>query len=90
MEPRDVTDATLDDDDERELASDVGDLGERLRSLLDPGADLTHRTGEDISRTLRGRSALATGLDLLGLGVWTARTLLSDPHPRADEESEGI
>lgn len=72
-----------------ELDDDPSDLGSRLRSLLDPAEDLPNRTRQDVDRTLRGRSVLSTGLELLGLGVWTASTLLSDPPGDADGNREG-
>jgi hypothetical protein len=73
-------------DDELE---DDQELSARLRALFDPSADLRDRTASDVDRTLRGRSILATGLDLLGLGLWTTRALLSDPASPADQEQEG-
>lgn len=75
-----------DEDDELYLG---GDLGQQLRSLLDPDGDLSGRVHTDVDRTLRGRSVLATGLDLVGLGLWTARELLTDPPAHADEDLEG-
>lgn len=75
-------------DDALDQADDA--LSLRLRELLDPSAGLRNRTTHVVDRNLRGRSALATGLDLLGLGLWTARSLLSDPPPPADREDEGI
>ena len=76
----------LHDDDPDELD---GDLGIRLRHLLDPSEDLAQRTSLDVDRALRGRSVLATALDLLGLGAWTARALLTDPPADADRVPEG-
>ena len=66
------------------------ELSARLRALFDPSADLRDRTASDVDRVLRGRSLLTTGLDLLGLGLWTTRALLSDPATPADQEQEGI
>lgn len=74
---------------DEELEEDA-ELSARLRALFDPSADLRGRTANDIDRALRGRSLLATGLDLLGLGLWTTRALLSDPASPADREQEGI
>jgi hypothetical protein len=79
--PEDVPDEALEDD---------GELSARLRDLLDPSADLRDRTARDVDRALRDRSVLATALDLLGLGLWTTRALLSDPASPADQEQEGI
>lgn len=66
------------------------ELGLRLRSLLDPAGDLARRTSMDVDRTLRGGSVLATAFDLIGLGAWTARALLTDPPRDADQKAEGI
>lgn len=81
----DLDDAELDDD----LEADE-ELVLRLRSLLDPSEDLTTRTQVDVDRALRGRSVLATGFELLGLGVATVRTLLSHPPEPADREPGGL
>ncbi len=85
----DLDSAELDDDLDDDLPAD-SELVMHLRSLLDPSEDLTARTQVDVDRTLRGRSVLATGFELLGLGVATARELLSDPPLPADREPEGI
>lgn len=77
------------DDLDEELEEDL-ELSERLRALFDPSADLRDRTADDVGRALQGRSVLATALDLLGLGLWTTRALLSDPASPADQEQEGI
>ena len=74
---------------DEELEEDA-ELSARLRALFDPSTDLRDRTASDVDRALRGRSLLATGLDLLGLGLWTTRALLSDPASPADGEQEGI
>jgi hypothetical protein len=84
------SDLPLDPDEERELAATDGVLGAPLRALLDPDGSLTDRTTLDVDRALRGRSALSTGFELLGLGWHTARTLLSEPAPPADQDAEGI
>ena len=76
----DVPDEELEEDDE---------LSARLRALLDPSTDLRDRTRTDVDRALRGRSVLATVFDLLGLGLWTTRALLSDHAGPADQEQEG-
>ena len=76
------------EDLDQELEEDA-ELSARLRALFDPSTDLRDRTASDVDRTLRGRSILATGLDLLGLGLWTTRALLSDPASPADREQEG-
>lgn len=78
--PEEELDAELDHDDPR--------LRDELRQLLDPGTDLQRRASDDIDRTLRGRSFLTTGLDLIGLGWWTAKEMLRDDRPHADGEVE--
>jgi hypothetical protein len=86
IDPDDGFDDELDglDDD---LAD--GHLGEHLRALLAPDQDLERHTTHHVDRTLRGRSVLGTGLDLLGLGWLTMRELLTDEPRRADGEGEG-
>lgn len=86
-ETRDTHDA-LDTLDELELDAGDDDLGSKLRALLDPTRDLPDRTSIDVERRLRGRSVLATGFELLGLGAMTMRTLLSDEPAPADQVSE--
>lgn len=61
----------------------------KLRTLLDQPEDLSGRTARDLDRTLRGRSVLSTGMDLLGLGLRTAQLLLTDPTEPADQDREG-
>lgn len=78
----------LDATDELELDTGDDDLGVRLRTLLDPSSDLRDRTSFDVERRLRGRSVLAMGFELLGLGAVTVRTLLSDDPATADQVSE--
>ena len=73
-----------------ELDGDEGLLGHRLRELLAPEADLGRQTTHQVDQTLRARSVMATGMDLLGLGWLTMRELLTDEPPRADGESGGI
>jgi hypothetical protein len=84
--PGQVPDDALDPEDEFELDRGDEELSSRLRSLLDPAADLPDRTTLDVDRTLRGRSVLAMGFELLGLGPWTVRALLSDAVGPADRE----
>lgn len=72
-----------------ELDAHEGLLGAHLRELLAPEDDLGRQTTHQVDRTLRARSVLATGLDLLGLGWLTMRELLTEEHLRADGESEG-
>jgi hypothetical protein len=91
-----VHDPTPDPDEDEpfdDLAFDdeLGDghLGEHLRALLAPDEGLERHTTHHVDRTLRGRSVLGTGLDLLGLGWLTMRELLTDEPRRADGEGEG-
>ena len=91
-EPDDPFDDELDgldamDETDDDLAD--GHLGEHLRALLAPDQDLERHTTHHVDRTLRGRSVLGTGLDLLGLGWLTMRELLTDEPRRADGEGEG-
>jgi hypothetical protein len=74
---------------ERALDDDIGDLGASLRALLEPPGDIRRRTAAVVGRELRGRSAVDLGLDLLGLGWWTVRTILTDDPTPADGEDEG-
>jgi len=85
----DQTDADLELQLDAELAGDEGLLGHRLRELLAPEDDLFSQTTHQVDRTLRARSALAVGMDLLGLGWLTMRELLTDEPSRADGEREG-
>lgn len=87
--PADPAEDVLGPAEEYELDQGDDELTVRLRSLLDADHDLRGRTSADVERTLRGRSLLATGLELLGLGWWTTRALLSDEVGPADEEQEG-
>lgn len=74
---------------DRALAVQDADLARQLRALLDPGEDLRQRTAADVDRALRGRSTLGAALELLGVGWWTAASLLTDDDPRADRRGEG-
>lgn len=74
---------------DRALEEDDRLLVEHLRTLLDPDADLGTRTVKDVDRALRGRNTLGSTLDLLGIGWWTARALLTDDHAPADRDDEG-
>ena len=77
------------DDLDRALDEPTGDLGPSLRALLDPPSDIRRRTARAVGRELRGRSSAELALDLLGLGLWTFRTILTDEAPRADTRGEG-
>jgi len=74
---------------DRELDEPMQPLQDQLRALLDPSDGLSGRTALDVDRALRARSPLTAALDLLGLGWWTAKTLLTDDPQRADGEGEG-
>ena len=86
-------DAELDHVDERDLDAELDLdeelLGDRLRELLAPEEDLGRQTTHQVDQTLRARSVMATGMDLLGLGWLTMRELLTDEPTRADGEGEG-
>lgn len=90
MSEHDPFDAVDDEDTlDDELDAHEGLLGAHLRELLAPEVDLGRQTTHHVDRTLRARSVLATGLDLLGVGWLTMRELLTDEPSRADGESEG-
>jgi hypothetical protein len=82
---------------DRALADADGTLGAQLRELLDPEQDVRRRTADDVDRTLRSRSTFSAALDLLGVGWWTARSVLGDDTaaglssgpPAADREGGG-
>ena len=82
-------DDTLDPEDERELDGGDAELTDRLRTLFGPSTDIRDRAALDVDRALRGRSVLASGFELLGLGLWTAQALLSDAPAAADQDREG-
>lgn len=81
----DLDEAELD----RALAAADPQLTSQLRTLLDPDADLATRTASDVDRALRSRDTLGAALELLGLGWWTARALLTDDTRSADRDPEG-
>ncbi len=81
----DVDERALD----RALAEDDSELALQLRALLDPDDDLGARTAQDVDRALRSRNTMGAALDLLGVGWWTARALLTDDHRPADRGHEG-
>jgi hypothetical protein len=84
--PLEMDEAELD----RALADDdAAALGIHLRSLLDPDTELTSRTANDVGRALRSRNTTAAALDLLGVGWWTVRALLTDDTRSADRDHEG-
>jgi len=80
-----VDEAELD----RALAASAEDLRADLRTLLDPGSELRGRTAAEVDRTLRSRDAVGAALDLLTLGWWTTRAVLTDDRRPADAEREG-
>jgi hypothetical protein len=71
------------------LADEDAALGTQLRALLDPGGERRARTAADVDRALRSRNTLGATLDLLSVGWWTARTLLTDDRSPADRGPEG-
>lgn len=79
-------DADLDVDLELARGDDV--LGTSLRSLLSPPPDIEGRVADQVSQHLIGRSAAGTALDLLGLGVRTFMTFLSEDPSDADRFGE--
>jgi len=74
---------------DRALAANSDDLRADLRILLDPGHELLGRTAAEVDRTLRSRDTVGAALDLLTLGWWTARAVLTDDRRPADAEREG-
>lgn len=74
---------------DRELASEEVPLGPRLAQLFGPTHDVRADTARRVDDSLRHDSALATGLDLLGLGWRTALELLTDNGADADGDDEG-
>lgn len=73
---------------DRALAEDDPLLQVHLRALFDPGSDLTERTATDVDRALRSRDSLGAALELLGVGWWTARALLTESTRSADRDPE--
>ncbi|UDY36349.1 hypothetical protein [Dermatobacter hominis] len=72
-----------------ELEADDGQLRGSLRALLEPPSDIEDRVADTVSQQLIGRSAAGTALDLLGLGVRTLMTILTEPPPPADRNGTG-
>jgi hypothetical protein len=63
-------------------------LGDRLRQRLDPGDQLHQRAAADVDRALRSRTTLGATVELLGVGWWTLRSLLTDGPDAADRRDE--
>jgi len=61
-------------------------IGETLRALLGPGADLRPRAAERIDRRLHGESVTSMLASLGGIGWETVRLFLTNPPERADGE----
>ena len=80
-----VDEAELD----RALATSPTTLRADLRTLLDPDRELGRRTATEVDRALRSRDTVGAALDLLTLGWWTARAVLTDDRRPADAEREG-
>ena len=73
---------------EREL--DRGDpaLQTSLRALLAPPTDIEGRVTDQVSEQLIGGSVAGTAFDLLGLGVRTLRTILTEGTSAADRSAQ--
>ncbi len=84
-----IDDELADEELDRELAAADGVLSDQLRALLDPGGDLHRRTADDVDRNLRSTDTLGAALELLSIGWWTVRTVLTDDHRPADRGPEG-
>lgn len=61
-----------------------------LRALLAPPDDIEDRVADTVSQQLRGRSALGTALDLLGLGARTFGVILTDGPVGADRYKDQL
>jgi hypothetical protein len=94
-DPNDEVDDPIDEVDldegrlDAELDAGGGDLGVSLRALLEPPTGIERRTADTVEETLRGRSAVSLGMDLLTLGWRTVATILTDDPPPADGVPEG-
>jgi hypothetical protein len=85
--PQDPADLELDPAQlDAELDADDGALQGSLRALLAPPSDIEHRVADEVSQQLIARSAAGTALDLLGLGVRTLMTILTEPPAAADRD----
>jgi hypothetical protein len=81
--PEDVIpDEPLPDEDDLGMPTLTSDL----RQLLGAGDDVGGRTAERLDRRLRSSSTSSLALELLGIGWWTAREILTDGHVSADGE----
>ena len=89
-DPRSVDPEGLDPADiDAALEADDGHLRGSLRALLAPPSDIEDRVADTVSQQLIGRAAAGTALDLLGLGVRTFMTILTEPPPPADRNGSG-
>ncbi len=72
---------------DREL--DRGDpaLSTSLRALLAPPTDIEDRVADQVSEQLIGGSVAGTAFDLLGLGLRTLQTILTDAPGPADRRT---
>lgn len=75
-----------DGDPERDEEAGIPTLTSDLQRLLGPTEDIGGRTAQGLDRRLRSGSASSLALELLGLGWWTAREILSDGAVPADGE----
>lgn len=73
---------------DREL--DRGDpaLSTSLRALLAPPTDIEDRVADQVSEQLIGGSVAGTAFDLLGLGLRTLQTILTETPGPADRRTE--
>ena len=84
LDERELDERELD----RALAEDDPLLRGHLQALFDPGSDLNERTATDVDRALRSRDSVGAALELLGVGWWTARALLTEATRSADRDPE--
>jgi len=74
------------DDVDPDGSTDMPTLTADLQHLLGGGGDVGGRTAEGLERRLRSGSTSSLALELLGVGWWTAREILSDGRVPADGE----
>lgn len=71
-----------------ELTARDPEIGDALRALLGPNADLRAAAAARVNRRLQSRSVVLTLADLSSLGWETIRHLLTNPPAEADGESD--
>ncbi len=64
------------------------EIGDALRALLGPGADLRTAAAARVNRRLQSRSVVLTIADLSTVGWETIRHLLTNPPTEADGDSD--